>query len=80
MAKSKIFVRENGEGKYRDTGVAIQGGDIHFYKDRLSKTELEAIAKVTEAELVSIKAEEDIEIDEEQQGAAQGEEEYEDVE
>jgi len=80
MAKSKIFVKENGGGRYRYTVVAIQGGDIHFYKDRLSKAELEAIAKVMEAELVFIKAEEDIEIDVEGQGAEQGEEEYEDVE
>ena len=80
MAKSKIFVRENGRGKYRYTVVAVQGGDIHFSKDPLSKAELEAIAKVMEAELVFFKAEEDIEIDEEGQGAEQGDEEYEDVE
>ncbi len=80
MAKSKIFVRENGGGRDRYTVVAVQGGDIHFSKDRFSKAELQTIAKVMEAELVFIKAEEDIEIDEEGQGAQQGEEEFEDVE
>ncbi len=79
MAKSKVFVRENGSGRYRYGIVAVQGGDIHFYKDRLSKAELEAIAREIDAELVSIKAEEDIEIDEGEQGAEQ-QEEYEDVE
>jgi len=80
MAKSKIFVRENGRGRYRYTVVAVQGGDIHFYKDRLSKAELDVVTKEMDAELISIKAEEDIAIDEEEQGAEQGEEEYEDVE
>lgn len=79
MAKSKIFVRENGSGRYRYGVVAVQGGDIHFYKDRLSKAELEAIAREIDAELVSIK-EEDIEIDEGEQGTEGGEEEYEDGE
>ena len=80
MAKSKIFVRENGSGRYRYGVVAVQGGDIHFYQNRLSKAELEAIAREMDAELVSIKAEEDIEIDEREQAAEQGEEEYEEVE
>ena len=80
MAKSKIFVREEGQGRYRYTVVAVQGGDIHFSKERLSKAELDAIVKVMEAELVFIKAEEDIEIDEEGLGAEQGDEEFEDVE
>ncbi len=80
MAKSRIFVRENGRGKYRYTVVAVQGGDIHLSKERLSKAELDVIVKVMEAELVTIKAEEDIEIDEEELGGEQGEEEYEDVE
>ena len=80
MAKSKIFVRENGSGRYRYGVVAVQGGDIHFYQNRLSKAELEAIAREMDAELVSIKAEEDIEIDEGEQGTEGGGEEYEDVE
>jgi len=79
MAKSKIFVRENGSGRYRYGVVAVQGGDIHFYQNRLSKAELEAIAREIDAELVSIK-EEDIEIDEGEQGTEGGGEEYEDVE
>ncbi len=67
MAKPKVFVRENGKGKYRYTVVAAQDGDIHFYKDRFSKAELEALAREMGAELVSIKVEEDIAIDEEEQ-------------
>ena len=80
MAKSKIFVREDGSGRYRYRVVAVEDGGIHFYQNRLSKAELEAIAREMDAELVSIKAEEDIEIDEGEQGAGGGEEEYEDVE
>ena len=67
MAKPRIFVREDARGQYRYTVVAAQGGDVHFHKDRFSKAELEIIARETDAELVFIKAEEDIEIDEEEQ-------------
>ena len=80
MAKSKIFVKEDGGGRYRYGVVAVQGGDIHFYQNRLSKAELEAIAREMDAELVFIKTEEDIEIDEGEHGAEHGGEEYEDVE
>ena len=80
MAKLKIFVKENGRGRYRYTVVAAQGGDIHFYKDRFSKAELEAIAREMDAELVFIRAQEDIEIDEEEHGLEHGEQEFEDVE
>ncbi len=78
MAKPKVFVRENGKGKYRYTVVAAQDGDIHFYKDRFSKAELETIAREMDAELLFIKTEEDIAVDEEEL-APEGEE-SEDVE
>ena len=74
MAKPRIFVRENGKGKYRYTVVAAQGGDIHFHKDRYSKAELELIARETDAELLFIKGEEDVAIDEEDQAPESGEE------
>jgi hypothetical protein len=79
MGKPRIFVRENGKGKYRYTVVGAQGGDIRFYRDRYSKAELELIARETDAELLFIKREEDVEIDEEDQ-APEGGEEPEDVE
>jgi hypothetical protein len=79
MAKPRIFARENGEGKYRYTVVAAQGGDIHFHKDRYSMEELELIARETDAELLFIKREENVEIDEEDQAPEVGEE-SEDVE
>ena len=78
MAKPKFFVRENGGGRYRYTVVAAQGEDIHFYKDRFSKAELEVIARETDAEIISIKTEEDVAIDEEE--PAPEAEESEDVE
>lgn len=74
MAKPRIFVRENGKGKHRYTVVAAQGGDIHFYKDRYSKAELELIARETDTELLFIKGGEDIAIDEEDQAPESGEE------
>jgi hypothetical protein len=74
MAKPKFFVRENG-GRYRYTVVAAQGEDIHFYKDRLSKAELEVIARETDAEIISIKTEEDVAIDEEEPAPEAGESE-----
>ena len=79
MAKPRIFVREDSRGKYRYTVVAAQGGDIHFHKDRYSKAELELIARETDAELLFIKREENVEIDEEDQAPEVGEE-SEDVE
>ncbi len=79
MEKPRIFVRENGKGKYRYTVVAAEGEEIHFYKDRYSKGELELIAREMDAELIFIKREEDVEIDEEDQ-APESEEEPEDVE
>ena len=78
MGKPKIFVRDDGQGRYRYTVVAAQGGDVHFHKDRFSRAELEVIAKEMDAELVFINVEEDIEIDEE--GQAPESEESEDVE
>jgi hypothetical protein len=78
MAKTKIFVRETGGGRYRYTVVAAHGEDVHFYKDRFSKAELETIAREMDAELLFIKTEEDIAVDEEEL-APEGEE-SEDVE
>jgi hypothetical protein len=78
MAKPKFFVRENGGGRYRYAVVAAQGEDIHFYKDRFSKAELEVIAREMDGEIISIKTEEDVAIDEEEQ--APDAEESEDVE
>ena len=78
MAKPKLFVRENGGGKYRYTVVAAQGEDIHLHKDRLSKAELEVLVREMGAEIIFIKTEEDIAIDEEEQ--APETEESEDVE
>ena len=78
MAKPKFFVRENGGGKYRYAVVAAQGEKIHFYKDRFSKAELEVIAREMDGEIISIKTEEDVAIDEEEQ--APDAEESEDVE
>lgn len=78
MAKSKIFVRETGGGRYPYTVVAAQGEDVHFYKHRFSKAELGTIAREMDAELLSIKTEEDIAVDEEEL-APEGEE-SEDVE
>jgi hypothetical protein len=78
MAKPKFFVRENGGGRYRYTVVAAQGGDIHFYKDRFSEAELEVLARAMDAEIISIKTEGDIAIDEEE--PAPEAEESEDVE
>ena len=66
MAKTKIFVRETGGGRYPYTVVASQGEDVHFYKDRFSKAELETIAREMDAELLFIKTEEDIAVDEEE--------------
>jgi hypothetical protein len=67
MARQKFFVRENGGGRYRYTVVAAQGVDIHFYKDRFSEAELEVLARAMDAEIIFIKAEGDIAIDEEEQ-------------
>jgi len=78
MAKPRIFVRDDGQGKYRYVVLAVQGEDIHFYKDRFSRAELELLAREMDAELVFINVEEDIEIDEEAQ--APESEESEDVE
>jgi hypothetical protein len=78
MAKPRFFVREDGGGRYRYAVVAAQGEDIHFYKDRFSKAELEVIAREMDAEIISIKTEEDVAIDEEEQ--APDAEESEDVE
>ena len=78
MAKPRIFVRDDGQGKYRYVVLAVQGEDIHFYKDRFSRAELELLAREMDAELVFINVEEDIEIDEE--GQAPESEESEDVE
>jgi hypothetical protein len=66
MAKSKIFVEETGGGRYPYIVVAAQGEGVHFYKDRFSKAELETIAKEMEAELLFIKTEQDIAVDEEE--------------
>ena len=74
MAKPRIFARENGEGEYRYIVVVAQGGDIHFHKDHYSKAELEIIARETDAELLFIKREEEVEIDEEDQAPENGEE------
>ena len=78
MAKPRIFVRDDGQGKYRYVVLAAQGEDIHFYKDRFSRAELELLAREMDAELVFINGEEDIEIDEE--GQSPESEESEDVE
>lgn len=78
MAKPRIFVRDDGQGKYRYVVLAVQGKDIHFYKDRFSRAELKLLAREMDAELVFINVEEDIEIDEE--GQAPESEESEDVE
>jgi len=78
MANPRIFVRDDGQGKYRYVVLAVQGEDIHFYKDRFSRAELELLAREMDAELVFINVEEDIEIDEEAQ--APESEESEDVE
>jgi len=73
MAKSKIFVKETGGGRYPYTVVADQGEGVHFYKNRFSKAELETIAREMDAELLFIKTEEDIAVDEEEL-APEGEE------
>jgi hypothetical protein len=78
MAKPRIFVRDDGQGRYRYVVLAVQGENIHFYRDRFSRAELELLARETDAELVFINVEEDIEIDEE--GHAPESEESEDVE
>ena len=78
MANPRIFVRDDGQGNYRYVVLVLQGEDIHFYKDRFSRAELELLAREMDAELVFINMEEDIEIDEE--GQAQASEESEDVE
>ena len=78
MGKPKIFVRDDGQGRYRYTVVAAQGAGVQFHKDRFSGAELELIAREMNAELVFINVEEDIEIDEE--GQALEAEESEDVE
>lgn len=74
MGKPRIFVRENGKGKYRYTVVASHGGDIHLYKNRYSKAELELIARETDAELLFIKGEGDVAIDDEDLAPESGEE------
>ena len=67
MAKPRLFVREEGGGKYRYGVVAVQGGDIHLYKDRFSKAELEVLARAMDAEIISIRVEGDVAIDEDEQ-------------
>jgi hypothetical protein len=80
MARAKIFVREDTKKRYRYAVVAVQGEDIHFYKDLLSKEELDAIAGKMDAELVFLKSEEVVPIDEENLDIEKGEEDYEEVE
>lgn len=80
MAQSKIFIRESGKGRYRYSVVAVQGEDIQFYEDLLSKEELESIAKEVDGDLFLLKTEEEIHIDEEEQGIERGEGDYEEVE
>jgi hypothetical protein len=80
MAKSKIFMRESGKGRYRYAVVAVKGEEIQFYEDLLSKEELEAIAKEVEGDLFLLKTPEEIHIDEEEQGIERDEGNYEEVE
>ncbi len=54
---AKIFVRERrhvGEraGRPRFAVVGVQGSDLKFFKTRVRRAELEAIAKSIDAELV----------------------------
>lgn len=78
MAKPRIFIRDDGKGRNRYVIVAVQGEDIHFYKDRFSRAELELLAREMDADTIFIKSEEDIAIDEDEQ--APESEESEDVE
>jgi hypothetical protein len=80
MAKSKIFMRESGKGRYRYAVVAVQGEEVQFYEDLLSKEELEAIAKEVDGDLFLLKTAEEIHIDEEEQGIERDEGNYEEVE
>lgn len=54
---SKIFVRERrhagrGTGRPRFTIVAVQGADLKIFQPRVRRTELEALATATGAEVV----------------------------
>jgi hypothetical protein len=56
---SKIYVRERrkmqkGEKKPRFRLVGVSGGDIKIYSKHIRKTELDAIAKETGAQIVHL--------------------------
>jgi hypothetical protein len=73
---SKIFVRERrhvgpGAGRPRFAIVGSQGADLHIYKTRVRKAELETIAMESGAEIVYLPRGEQSE-EEEQRGARRG--------
>lgn len=54
---AKIFVRERrdvgeGDGRPRFAVVGVQGSDLKFFKSRVRRAELEAIAQAVGAEVV----------------------------
>jgi hypothetical protein len=56
---AKIFVRERGnvgegEGRPRFAVVGVEGTDMKFFKTHLRKGELDKIAEITGAELVTL--------------------------